>query len=436
MLLQVHGELAEERGRVHARLEVARCGPVHRVRQLEGRRRDQVVPGHVNLMERAAVQSFAQGEGPGDIRIQRIVGRGDKRLVDLQALEVRADDLPAGETRARLGQRLEPLVGRVVQAHDAIDLEPADRQVAAVHVAERMAGPPRRLVLVQDEEGVVVPAGRGLRFGRRFRIAVGAVQPGGRVDVVLVVELGGRPQRAEQQSADVRALLNEGPPRVGVGDVAADREVVTHAVRALHPDRRALIVIVGPHHVAPVVHAFAGEVEERAIVAARDRQVVLCDVAALEQVAEVIVHRRARRQLRTPTSRGQSTPDATAHGRGAVGPLSEARLQRHPVSDVVDGEGASERVTRGTGLAALGRDEPDTLTGARAIDGAARGTHEYVRRRDVVGIQIRRAIGRHRAAEIAARRLGGIVERYAVDHDQGLTCAVERPFATDPNDRR
>src|SRR5207237_7136363 len=121
-----------------------------------------------------------------------------------------------------------------------------------------------------------------------------------------------------------------------------------------------------------------------ASITARDRYVVLCDVVPLEQVAEVVVDRRARREVRTPTSRRQSTPDATAHGRGAVGPLSEARLQRLPVSDVVDGEGASERVPRGTGLAALGRDEPDTLTGARPIDGSARGAHENVRRRDVV----------------------------------------------------
>src|SRR5207244_12746377 len=143
----------------------------------------------------------------------------------------------------------------------AIDLEPVHWHVAAVDVTERVAGPAGRLIAVEQEERVVGPARRRLRRGGWLWVAVRPLQPGGRIDVISVVELRRRPQRAEQQPADVRALLNEGAARIGVSHVPANREVVAQPVRALQTHGRALIDVVRPDHVPPVCNALTTQTD-------------------------------------------------------------------------------------------------------------------------------------------------------------------------------
>src|SRR2546426_8279483 len=122
---------------------------------------------------------------------------------------------------------------------------------------------------------------------------------------------------------------------VGVRHVPADREVVAHAVLTLQPHGRALVVVVRPDHVTPVVHPLAGQIEQGAVVPAGDGEVVVRDVPRLEQISEVIVDRSPRRQRCAPAAGRQPTPDGGTRGGNTTGPLSALGLQGNAVGHTI-----------------------------------------------------------------------------------------------------
>ena len=136
------------------------------------------------------------------------------------------------------------------------------------------------------------------------------------------------------------------------------------------------------------------QVERRAFAPSRNREVVVKRGTRVEQLSEVVVHRRARGESRPPRQRRRATTQATARRGHAGRALPEFRLQRDRLIHIVERRGAAEAVVRGTGRAGLGRDQHDALPGARAVDRRVRRALQDLDVGHIVGVQIRCAVGR------------------------------------------
>jgi hypothetical protein len=113
----------------------------------------------------------------------------------------------------------------------------------------------------------------------------------GRIEIRQVVEIGRRAQQAELDPVDVVAALDEAAPRVGVRQVGADFQIVGQAVRAAEANRVPGILVVIADDNAVVVVLLARQIERRAVVAARDRQIVLDDAPGGIRFVGMIVDR-------------------------------------------------------------------------------------------------------------------------------------------------
>ena len=138
---------------------------IDRVLEVERLRRDQVVSLNLDLPHRAAVQTLPQRDRSAEVRTHGIRGRRHEVLIDLEVLVVRLDHLAEVVDGAGGGlrQRLDPLVVRVVEAQDIGDLEPAEGRVGRVHVSVHPPHLARRLIPVEREDRVVIPATQSSR---------------------------------------------------------------------------------------------------------------------------------------------------------------------------------------------------------------------------------------------------------------------------------
>src|SRR5205085_9864000 len=128
-------------------------------------------------------------------------------------------------------------------------------------------------------------------------------------------------------------------------------------------------------------------------------------------------------------------PTQAAARRGEPGrALREWRLKRERLIHVVERRGAAEAVVRRTGRAGLGGDQHDTLAGTRAVDRGVRRAFQDLDVSDVVGIQVRGAVGRSGTAQEPQRRVRGVVDRHAVYYDERLPGTANRLLAADPDE--
>ena len=206
-------------------------------------------------------------------------------------------------------------------------------------------------------------------------------------------------------------------------------------------------MVVGADEIAAVVHVLAGDVEQRLLISARHRQVVVRDEPGGEQVVEVVVHRRPRREQLPPAPRCQTAATGGAHRRiaggarwrRAIGALPISGLQQRAIGGVVDEQLAAEGRPRGTRLPALRGDEHHALPSPRPVDGSRRGALQDLDRGNVGGIDVGAAVRCNGTGHVVPRPAGDgrrVVDWYTVHYDQRLAGAVNRVATANADERR
>ena len=202
--------------------------------------------------------------------------------------------------------------------------------------------------------------------------------------------------------------------------------------RALEANRSAVVLVVRPLEVAVLVGEAARHEERRALVAAGDLQVVVSGETGIEDLGLMIVRRRARGERRAPRADVERAVDAPRRRPASCGDaaLSVRALQQVRCVRRCRTSRSSRGCTRvAPAAAALRRDENHAVRRARAVDRGRCATLQDLDRLDVVRIDVRCAVLRHRAAVLArnaaraeqnVRRVDRVVDRLAVDDEQRL----------------
>src|SRR5205814_9510910 len=141
------------------------------------------------------------------------------------------------------------------------------------------------------------------------------------VEVRLIVERGRGSQRADQQSGNVVAALNERAARIDVVEVAAECELAADFLGAFQAEACPVVLVVRPLDDPVLIRESDRRIERRAVVTTGELNVVVSGQSGFEQLANVIVGDRSCGQLRAPggaTGGGRAIGGVTARG-GRIG---------------------------------------------------------------------------------------------------------------------
>src|SRR6185437_9813477 len=116
--------------------------------------------------------------------------------------------------------------------------------------------------------------------------------------------------------------------------------------------------------------------------------------------------------------------------------VTKLGLQRRTLRHVVERIVGTQRVPRLARKTFLGRDDHDAGTGARTVNGRRGRTFLHVDRRDVVGIDVRRAVRRRYTTGVRLGGHGRVVDRHAVHDEQRLRITGDRLGSANADVRR
>src|SRR4051812_47901267 len=105
------------------------------------------------------------------------------------------------------------------------------------------------------------------------------------------------------------------PTRIRVAEVAADVQIRQQIMRALEADGRTIVEVVRTLHHAVLRRLPPREVEGRALIAARRRQVVVEGRAGAVDLVDVVVDRRRPGECGTPAEACRKTVRSRACSR-------------------------------------------------------------------------------------------------------------------------
>ena len=215
----------------------------------------------------------------------------------------------------------------------------------------------------------------------------------------------------------------------------------------VEPEGNAPVAVVVADDDAAVVVVLAREIERGAFATAGHGQGIVRLVAVLEHLGGVIEGRGSRSQQRPPAPRfaesdpaiGRASRDAGR--RCAPSPQPVLVLEIREIGVLIDREGRAEGIAGRAGTALLRRNQDDARAGTRAVHRARGRALQHFHVLDVVGIDIDGPVRRRRAAvERAGYRVvvaDGIVDRYAVHHDERLAIlSADGCQAADLDERR
>src|SRR5439155_942905 len=114
--------------------------------------------GRIDLAEISLVQVLTDSEAALDVVRESVSSRAAQVPVDDAIVELPPLELAVRQTGARLVEGIRPVVTAIVGAQCSIELEPIERMIIRVDVAEHTTGFGGELIVVDREERMVQTA--------------------------------------------------------------------------------------------------------------------------------------------------------------------------------------------------------------------------------------------------------------------------------------